>query len=122
MNIKKIFSYKLDEFRYAKETNNLIDFIMSNKSKEGRRIFYEKYKRRGVQWFCMIHLCLISWRISQACLRTFCLINNSLTLCSSVRECGCPARGSMCIVDTASFTSGSRSLIAVFILCANSCS
>ena len=48
MNIKKIFSYKLDEFRYAKDTNNLIDFIMSNKSKEGRRIFYEKYKRRGV--------------------------------------------------------------------------
>ena len=48
MNIEVIISFKLDEFRFAKRTGNLIKFIFSNISNEKRRTFYEMYVRKGL--------------------------------------------------------------------------
>ena len=48
MNIQKVISFKMDEFKYAKRRGNLIKFIFSNFSKGKRREFYEMYLRRGL--------------------------------------------------------------------------
>lgn len=48
MNLRTIISFKLDELRYAKRTQTLMKFILSNMTKERRSLFYSGYLRRGL--------------------------------------------------------------------------
>ena len=48
MNVHKLIEFKLDEFRFALRTGSVIQFILSNISKNNRQQFYQMYHRRGL--------------------------------------------------------------------------